>query len=276
LIKVYFGEDHNKEVLRQVYDLLAQLDQKSKTSLVTIIVKYLLDGGHISSKAYTSAAELLYATCVYTPTPTTSPLQRFGAEKQQTRSKEIVVVRQRELLIGIQELLDEQQKNETTEEENCGNNGSARELSIFCWSAACVLWHNFSDSNVRYDTIALCLEFGPSIIPKLAQFLLHPADKILYKASAWLFCTFARSSPELLTQIFECLELKELRAEDYPVSIMHILGKVCQSTAAAQYLIDKNLLSTWATTAIEIAREEQHIRIDELAAIINCFKVSHC
>lgn len=273
LIKVYLGEDHNKEVLRQVYDLLAQLDQKSKTSLVTIIVKYLLDGGRICPKAYPSAAELLYATCIFSST-TINSLQRFSTEKQQSRSKEIVVLRQRELLIGIQQLLAEQVKNETSEEENCVSNGSARELSIFLWSAACVIWHNFSDSNVRYDTIALCLELGPSIIPKLAQFVLNITDKVLYQSSCWFLCTIGRSAPELLTQIFKCLELTDLSAEDYSISVMRILGKVCQSTAASKYLIDKNLLSSWATTAIEIAREEQHIRIDELTAIVNCFKVN--
>jgi hypothetical protein len=214
----------------------------------------------------------LYATCVFTST-TSNPLQRFNAEKQQHRPKEIVVVRQRELLVGIQQLLAEQIKNETTEEEHGINNGTGRELSIFLWSAACVIWHNFSDSNIRYDTIALCLELGPSIIPKLAPFVLNSTDRILYKAACWFLCTMARSSPELLTQIFECLELNELSAEDYPLPIMHVLGNVCQSTAAAKYLINKNLLSNWATTAIEIAREEQHIRIDELTAIINCFKV---
>lgn len=250
------------------------MDQKDSTkSLVTIIVNYLIDGGRICPKVYPSVCELLYSTCL--PSTNTVYQNRYSAENRlsSSSSNEVAILRQRELLTGIQKLLSELlDEDEMSDEENLAL-PEKREIAIFIWSAACVLWQNSSDKQLRYDTIALCLEVGPFIIPKLSRFIIKSPDNIFYRASCWLLCTFARVSSELLNQIFDCLGLNEVMADE--ISIMRILGKICQSTAAVKFLIDKNLIFNWSNTAIEISREEQHIRIDELSAIIECFQVSH-
>lgn len=260
--------------MRQVYELLVQLDHKSSCSLVTIIIDYVREGGRICQNAHNSAAELLYTTCI-SPSSSSSHSQHVGPDiRQYSQSKETAVLRQRELLLGIQKFMTELTNDESLESGGWIRAESVHEFSVFLWSAACVIWHNFSDSSIRYNTVALCLEIGPAIIPKLAQFVLNSTNTLLKKASCWLLCSFGRTSSEHPNQIFECLGIADCTADEYSISVMQIIGKVCQSTAAAKYLIDKKLFSNWAMTSIEIAREEQHIRIDELTAIINCFSVS--
>jgi hypothetical protein len=271
------SEDHQKDEFKKVYELLTLLNQKSKsenTSLVTILVNYLINGsGKICTKAYASISELLYVSCL--PTSKTSFHQRFGPESQiLSTSNEKAVLRQRELLIGIQRLFTELVRDNLFDEDSWNRRETVNEVAVFVWSAACVLWHNSSDKQLRYETLALCLEIGPSIIPKLTQFVLNLRENALYKASAWLLTAFARISPELLTQIFDHLGLSNCSADEYSIQVMRILGKVCQSRSASKYLIDKRLFSNWINTVIEVVREDQHIRINEVTAIIDCFRVS--
>ncbi|KAI6178303.1 UBC core domain-containing protein [Aphelenchoides besseyi] len=276
LIKVYLGEENSTEMFRTIYELLLQLDRKSKaldSSLVLVIVDYLLSGGRICSRAYLSLAELLYASCAL-PTASSTHQQRFGLDNRPVHvAHSTAVNRQRHLLNGIKDLLTNllPQENLTSEDSNWTRPEALKEISIFLWSAACVIWHNTSDDSIRYDTMAICFDVGSVVILYLAHFVLNIREPNLLHASSWMLCALARSSPKHLDSIFEKLGLAQLAAVDYSVTVMKALGKICQSATAVRYLMSRNLLNDWAKIAIEICDQEQHHRLPQLVSIVDCF-----
>ncbi|KAI6202918.1 hypothetical protein M3Y94_00496400 [Aphelenchoides besseyi] len=276
LIKVYLGEENSTEMFRTIYELLLQLDRKSKAlnaSLVVVVVNYLMNGGRICSRAYLSLAELLYASCAL-PTASSTHQQRFGLDNRPVHVAHATAVnRQRQLLDGIQKLLTNllPQANLTSEDSNWARPEALKEISIFLWSAACVIWHNTSDENIQHHTRAICLDVGTAIIPYLAHFVLNIREPNLLHASSWMLCTLARTSSTHLDLIFNNLGLAQLAAVDYSVDVMSALGKICQSATAVRYLMNRHLLNDWAMIAIEICDQDQHHRLPQLVGIVDCF-----
>ena len=75
-------------------------------------------------------------------------------------SKEKVLSRQRELLNGVHRLLVALTPDEHDDDDDDDwlQPERIKELAVFIWTTACVVWQNVSDDVMRAESVAVCLE----------------------------------------------------------------------------------------------------------------------
>src|SRR5690606_31768894 len=111
-----------------------------------------------------------------------------------TESSDISTVRatarQSQLLNGIEKILQLIENKLVFHEST---------ISVVLWAAACAIWNNVSTENLRYQTIADCINIGKKIALPLWKWITTKSDKfhILTISASWLLCALCRTCNEV-------------------------------------------------------------------------------
>lgn len=105
----------------------------------------------------------------------------------------------------------------------------------------------------------------------LCYLLQNAYESNVLQAACWLLCSLSRVSPNLLNAVFDHLQLTNKQAHQFSPKILHYLGSICQSQAAVNFLISKNLIDQWAELARDICANAAHHKTQMLYGIVECF-----
>ncbi|CAD5206748.1 unnamed protein product [Bursaphelenchus okinawaensis] len=271
LIRVYLHGEHQPTVIRQIHELLLRLDNQNKpgqSTLISMIVDHLINGGRISSKSYLSVAELLYVSCVYSSSSTKNI--GFDANRPIHVIHGIVTNRQKKLLHGVERLLKEVLHAEQLNLESTRwiRVEVWQEVSVFLWATACAIWNNVSQEATKADTVAACMEISPILIPLLCNTISNYSGKCIFDSSCWLLCTLVRASPALLTNIIS--HLKPANGDEMSPLMLKALSLVCQSQSAVKFLIERNFIQKIIDSVGRICTSSSSSSIKELILYVDC------
>ena len=217
-------------LLRQVISNVDLRARSNEATIIELILKHVFSGGRLSDGGVTPvvSAEMLYSFCTESGNIT---VQRAA-------------VRQQQLLVGIEYLLslidDRAIFDDTT-------------FSIILWAAACIIWNNVGNGNLRYQTLASCLEVGNRIQPSLWKLATSTSNnhKLLKPSAAWLLCSLFRADSNLARQTTEELRNKTNFTKDE----LRALAQIYQSESAAIELINSGLLTKFIDESIKISKQ---------------------
>ncbi|KHN86883.1 Baculoviral IAP repeat-containing protein 6 [Toxocara canis] len=239
IVALFLGRPLQRSTYERVSSLLVRIDNaKAKpNTVVELILNYTAQARYVAPKSLEYLPEVIFTLCSKAAEGTRTPLHV---------KHQIQVFRQRQLLTGIDFMLSSSHSFPYNQQEA---------IAVLIWSASCAVWKNVSDKSMHFDTVAVCVEVGTKLIPRLcdvASNLNSQWRNSMSEAASWLLCSLIRCAPTHL-----CDALRFLGFGDAPErsvipssEAMSVVGRMCQSATAVRSLLSTSTLQHWIEYAI--------------------------
>uniref|UniRef100_A0A183DSH7 Mab-21 domain-containing protein n=1 Tax=Gongylonema pulchrum TaxID=637853 RepID=A0A183DSH7_9BILA len=159
VVALFLGRPLSGLVYSRISQLLCQIDSEEAkpNSVVELIFLYIDRGNSVTNESLEWLPDLLFRLCAEKLSPWTS-----DPEKQHKNC----VIKQCQMLLGLTTVIAPQNKNKSLRDV----------LAVLLWTTSCILWHNMNVIERRSDTLAMCTDLAPPLLPSVRLYLKKPPD----------------------------------------------------------------------------------------------------
>uniref|UniRef100_F1KPF7 Baculoviral IAP repeat-containing protein 6 n=1 Tax=Ascaris suum TaxID=6253 RepID=F1KPF7_ASCSU len=265
IVALFLGRPLQTGIYRRVCSLFVRIDNpKAKPhTIVQLILNYIAQGRYVAPKSLDWLPEVIFTLCSKAAEGTRTPVHV---------KHQLQVFRQRQLLTGITSILSSTLLFPYNQQEA---------VAVLMWSASCAIWNNISDEGMHHDTVAVCVEIGTKLIPRLCDVASNVGSKwrtSMCEAASWLLCSLIRCAPTHLPHALRFLGFSGERENDYStgeipsLEAMTVVGRMCQSATAVRSLLSTSTLQHWTELAITLCEGGDAMRLVALAGIVECLR----
>ncbi|VDK62166.1 unnamed protein product [Onchocerca ochengi] len=269
VIALFLGRPLSSLVYHRISQLFYQIDhERAKPySIVELIFQYIEQGNTVTSESLEWLPNLLFTLCAYN-----SSLFGISPDKIQNEHQ-ICVTKQRQLLLGVTSVITSQNYKKPLRDV----------AAVLIWTASCIIWHNINVEERRFETLALCMDLTPQLLPLLCEMAVDVSDQCndtLAKSASWLLCSLMRGAPHLLCNALKEIGLLDIndkpKREGITQNAFTVVQRMCQSRTSVLQLHSFGLLQHWVELVIAYCEETNMEHMSLLVSIIRCLTSLCC
>uniref|UniRef100_A0A0R3QJP8 UBIQUITIN_CONJUGAT_2 domain-containing protein n=1 Tax=Brugia timori TaxID=42155 RepID=A0A0R3QJP8_9BILA len=255
VVALFLGRPLSSLVYQRISEFCCQIDnERTKPySIVELIFQYIEQGSTVTNESLEWLPNLIFTLC---------------AQKEH----QICIIKQCQVLRGVTSLI------------TSGNyKKPLRDVAaVLIWTASCIIWHNINVEERHFDTLALCINLTPQLLPflcKMAVDVSEQCNDTLAKSASWLLCSLMRGAPNLLRNALKeigLLDMNDKPKRDVPQSAFTVVQRMCQSRTSILHLHSLGLLQYWVELIITYSEETNMEHISLLISIVRCLASLCC
>ncbi|VDN82160.1 unnamed protein product [Brugia pahangi] len=255
VVALFLGRPLSSLVYQRISEFCCQIDnERTKPySIVELIFQYIEQGSTVTNESLEWLPNLIFTLC---------------AQKEH----QICIIKQCQVLRGVTSLI------------TSGNyKKPLRDVAaVLIWTASCIIWHNINVEERHFDTLALCINLTPQLLPflcKMAVDVSEQCNDTLAKSASWLLCSLMRGAPNLLRNALKeigLLDMNDKPKRDVPQSAFTVVQRMCQSRTSILHLHSLGLLQYWVELIITYSEETNMEHMSLLISIVRCLASLCC
>ncbi|KAM3721402.1 Baculoviral IAP repeat-containing protein [Dirofilaria immitis] len=269
LIALFLGRPLSNLVYHRISELFCQIDhERAKPySIVELIFQYIEQGSTVTSESLEWLPNLLFTLCAHK-----SSLLGVSPARLQ-KDHQFCIRKQCQLLFGITCLITSRNYKEPLQDV----------AAVLIWTASCIIWHNINVEERHLETLALCMDLTPQLLPllcKMAMDVSEQCNDTLAKSVSWLLCSLMRGAPHLLHNALKEIGLLDIndkpKREGITQNAFTVVQRMCQSRTSILQLHSFGLLQYWVELIIAYCEETNMEHISLLVSIVRCLASLCC
>ncbi|EJD76030.1 ubiquitin-conjugating enzyme family protein [Loa loa] len=256
VVALFLGRPLSSLVYHRISELFCQIDhERAKPySIVELIFQYIEQGNTVTNESLEWLPNLLFTLC---------------AQKEH----QICVIKQCQVLLGVTTIITSQNYKKPLRDV----------AAVLIWTASCIIWHNINVEERRFDTLALCMDLSPQLLPFLCELAVDVSEQCndtLAKSASWLLCSLMRGAPHLLRNVLKEIGLLDMNDKPKREGVTHnaftVVQRMCQSRTSILQLHSFGLLQHWVELIITYCEETNMEHISLLVSIVRCLASLCC
>ncbi|VDK73717.1 unnamed protein product [Litomosoides sigmodontis] len=269
VVALFLGRPLSSLVYHCISELFCQIDhERAKPySIVELIFQYIEQGNIVTSESLEWFPNLLFTLCACS-----SSQLKENTVRIQTKH-EICVIRQCQVLVGVTSIITSQNYKKPLRDV----------AAVLLWTASCIIWHNINVQERRSDTLALCNDLTPKLLPFLCEMAVDVSEQCndtLAKSASWLLCSLMRGAPHLLRNALKEIGLLDMndkpKTEGITQNAFTVVQRMCQSRTSISQLHSLGLLQYWIELVISYCEESNMEHMPMLVGIVRCLASLCC
>uniref|UniRef100_A0A158Q7N3 UBIQUITIN_CONJUGAT_2 domain-containing protein n=1 Tax=Elaeophora elaphi TaxID=1147741 RepID=A0A158Q7N3_9BILA len=269
VVALFLGRPLSSLVYHRISELFCQIDhERAKPySIVELIFQYIEQGNTVTSESLEWLPNLLFTLCAHDPLMLGDDTVRVQKEHQ------ICVIKQSQVLLGVTSVITSQNYKKPLRDV----------AAVLIWTASCIIWHNINVEERRFDTLALCMDLTPQLLPFLCEMAVDVSEQCndtLAKSASWLLCSLMRGAPHLLRNALKEIGLLDVndkpKREGVTQNAFTVVQRMCQSRTSISQLHSFGLLQYWIELVITYCEEISMEHMPMLVSIVRCLASLCC
>uniref|UniRef100_A0A915PSQ5 UBC core domain-containing protein n=1 Tax=Setaria digitata TaxID=48799 RepID=A0A915PSQ5_9BILA len=269
VIALFLGRPLSNLVYHRISELFCQIDhERAKPySIVELIFQYIEQGNTVTSESLEWLPNLLFTLCAQKPS-----LQEDTIVTGQ-KQHQVYVVKQCQVLLGVTSIITSLNYKKPLRDV----------AAVLIWTASCIIWHNINVEERRFDTLAICMDLTPQLLPFLCEMAIDASEQCndtLAKSASWLLCSLMRGAPHLLRNALKEIGLLDIndkpKIEGITQNAFTVVQRMCQSRTSITQLQSFGLLQHWVELIITFCEETNMEHMLLLVSIVRCLASLCC
>ncbi|CAG9531988.1 unnamed protein product, partial [Cercopithifilaria johnstoni] len=269
VVALFLGRPLSSLVYHRISELFCQIDhERAKPySIVELIFQYIEQGNTVTSESLEWLPNLLFTLCARNSSPISD-----GTVRVQNKHR-ICVVKQYQVLLGVTSVITSQNYKKPLRDV----------AAVLIWTASCILWHNINVEERRFDTLALCMDLTPQLLPFLCEMAVDVSEQCndtFAKSASWLLCSLMRGAPHFLRNALKEIGLLDMndkpKREGVTQNAFTVVQRMCQSRTSISQLHSFGLLQYWIELVISYCEETSMEHMSMLVSIVRCLASLCC
>ncbi|KAL3998353.1 Ubiquitin-conjugating enzyme family protein [Acanthocheilonema viteae] len=268
VVALFLGRPLSSLVYHRISELFYQIDhERTKPySIVQLIFQHIEQGNTVTNESLEWLPNLLFTLCARNLSPPEDDTVRVQMDQ-------ICVVKQYQVLLGVTSIITSQNYKNPLRDV----------AAVLIWTASCIIWHNINVEERRLDTLALCMDLTPQLLPFLCEMAVDVSEQCndtLAKSASWLLCSLMRGAPHLLRNALKEIGLLDLndkpKKEGVTQNAFTVVQRMCQSRTSITQLHSFGLLQYWIELVITYCKETTMEHMPILVSIVRCLASLCC